>query len=156
MRLRQIVLNLLSNACKFTKNGSVVLQASRLPEPDGDRFTIAVRDTGIGLTDDQVSKLFQEFSQADSTTTRKYGGTGLGLAISRRLCRLMGGDIEVESTPGTGSTFTVTLPFVRDEEPGPTGTAAADLARPSTSADHESALSSSTMRRRPETSCGES
>jgi adenylate cyclase len=110
VRLRQIVLNLLSNACKFTNDGTVTLRAAREAVPGGDRVTISVEDTGIGLTDEQRSKLFQEFTQADSSTTRKYGGTGLGLAISRRLCRLMGGDIDVQSTLGAGSTFTLTLP----------------------------------------------
>jgi adenylate cyclase len=105
-RLRQIVLNLLSNACKFTERGEVRLGIGR----DSERITITVADTGIGMTAEQLDKLFQEFSQADSSTTRRYGGTGLGLAISRRLARLMGGDITVESTPGEGSTFTVWLP----------------------------------------------
>lgn len=110
VRLRQVVLNLLSNSCKFTKNGIITLRADREAGAGGDRVRISVQDTGIGLSEDQCAKLFQEFSQADSSTTRKYGGTGLGLAISRRLCRIMGGDIEVQSTVGVGSTFTVTLP----------------------------------------------
>jgi adenylate cyclase len=110
VRLRQVVLNLLSNACKFTRNGTVTLRAARIKAADGDWVMISVQDTGIGMTDEQVDKLFQEFSQADSSTTRKYGGTGLGLAISRRLCHLMGGDIEVQSAMGVGSTFTITLP----------------------------------------------
>jgi CheY-like chemotaxis protein/two-component sensor histidine kinase len=105
-RLRQIVLNLLSNACKFTEGGEVRLGIGR----ESDRITITVADTGIGMTAEQLGRLFQEFNQADSSTTRRYGGTGLGLAISRRLARLMGGDITVESTPGEGSTFTVWLP----------------------------------------------
>ncbi|MBM6581950.1 response regulator [Microvirga sp. BT689] len=110
VRLRQVVLNLLSNACKFTRNGTLTLRASRLTEPGGDSVMISVQDTGIGMTEEQRGKLFQEFSQADSSTTRKFGGTGLGLAISRRLCRLMGGDISVQSAVGAGSTFTVLLP----------------------------------------------
>jgi adenylate cyclase len=113
VRLRQVIFNLLSNACKFTRNGTVTLRANRETAPDGNRVSILVEDTGIGLTEDQCAKLFQEFTQADSSTTRKYGGTGLGLAISRRLCRIMGGDIEVQSTVGQGSTFTVTLPAGR-------------------------------------------
>jgi signal transduction histidine kinase/CheY-like chemotaxis protein/HAMP domain-containing protein len=113
VRLRQVIFNLLSNACKFTRNGTVTLRANRETAPDGHRVSISVEDTGIGLTEDQCAKLFQEFTQADSSTTRKYGGTGLGLAISRRLCRIMGGDIEVQSTVGQGSTFTVTLPAGR-------------------------------------------
>jgi signal transduction histidine kinase len=91
MRLRQTLLNLMSNANKFT-----------------ERSIISV--TGIGMTPEQMSRLFQEFSQADASTTRKYGGTGLGLAISKRFCQMMGGDITVESEPGTGSVFTVHLP----------------------------------------------
>jgi adenylate cyclase len=110
VRLRQVVLNLLSNACKFTQNGTITLRAGRSTGQDGDWVRIAVQDTGIGMTDEQVAKVFREFTQADSSTTRKYGGTGLGLTISRRLCRLMGGDIEAESAPGAGSTFTVMLP----------------------------------------------
>jgi signal transduction histidine kinase/DNA-binding response OmpR family regulator len=113
VRIRQVALNLLSNACKFTRNGTVTLRAIREVDSEGSRVTISVQDTGIGLTEDQCAKLFQEFTQADSSTTRKYGGTGLGLAISRRLCRIMGGDIEVHSTVGKGSTFTVTLPAGR-------------------------------------------
>jgi adenylate cyclase len=105
-RLRQIVLNLLSNACKFTEGGEVRLTVRREPAA----ITLSVADTGIGMTGEQLGRLFQEFSQADSSTTRRYGGTGLGLAISRRLARLMGGDITVESAPGVGSTFTVRLP----------------------------------------------
>lgn len=110
-RLRQVVLNLLSNACKFTENGEITLRASKILIEDEWWLDLAVSDTGIGLTPGQIDKLFQEFSQADSSTTRKYGGTGLGLAISRRLCQMMGGDIEVESVAGEGTTFTVKLPF---------------------------------------------
>ncbi|MBM1169454.1 response regulator [Microvirga arabica] len=110
VRLRQVLLNLLSNACKFTQGGTVTLRASRITDREGDRIAISVHDTGIGMTAEQRDRLFQEFSQADNTTTRKFGGTGLGLAISRRLCRLMGGDITVESTVGVGSTFSVSLP----------------------------------------------
>jgi PAS domain S-box-containing protein len=110
MRIRQILLNLLSNACKFTENGDVSLTAGRDRADGGDWFTFTVADTGIGMTAEQMAKVFEEFSQADSSTTRRYGGTGLGLAISRRLCHLMGGDITVNSTPGAGSTFTVRLP----------------------------------------------
>ncbi len=110
-RLRQIVLNLLSNACKFTEDGEITLTASTLGVGDKDWLELSVADTGIGLTQEQIGKLFQEFTQADTSTTRKYGGTGLGLAISRRLCLMMGGDIEVESAPGEGSTFTVKIPL---------------------------------------------
>jgi signal transduction histidine kinase/CheY-like chemotaxis protein len=116
MRLRQIVLNLLSNACKFTERGVVTLDARRERGADAaDWILISVADTGIGLAPDQLSRLFQEFSQADSSTTRKYGGTGLGLAISRRLAGMMGGDVSVESTPGQGSRFTFRIPALPAE-----------------------------------------
>src|SRR5262249_23722901 len=109
MRLRQILLNLLSNACKFTKQGEVALRARRVV--DGrDWIELAVADTGIGMTAEQQAKLFEEFTQADSSTARQYGGTGLGLAITRKLARMMGGDVTVTSEPGKGSVFTVRLP----------------------------------------------
>ena len=110
MRVRQIVLNLLSNACKFTEGGEISLTATRRTAGGKDWVRFGVADTGIGMTPEQQAKVFEEFSQADSSTTRKYGGTGLGLAISRRLCRMMGGDIELTSEPGVGSTFTARLP----------------------------------------------
>jgi PAS domain S-box-containing protein len=110
VRLRQVVLNLLSNACKFTERGEVVLEARREPSGEGDLIVVSVADTGIGITPEQMGRLFQEFMQADASTTSKYGGTGLGLAISRKLCRLMGGDIHVESAPGKGSRFTIRIP----------------------------------------------
>jgi signal transduction histidine kinase/CheY-like chemotaxis protein len=110
MRLRQILLNLLSNACKFTKGGMVRLKVARAEEAGQHWVDFAVSDTGIGMTEEQLGRLFQEFSQADASTTRQFGGTGLGLAISRRLCRIMGGDITVTSEPGKGSIFTVRLP----------------------------------------------
>ena len=113
-RVRQIVLNLLSNACKFTEGGEVSLTVARQTAGGKDWIQFVVADTGIGMTPEQQARLFQEFSQADSSTTRKYGGTGLGLAISRRLCRMMGGDIEVTSEPGAGSTFTARLPVAAD------------------------------------------
>jgi GAF domain-containing protein len=109
MRLKQILLNLLSNACKFTKEGEVALRVRKVA--DGrDWVELAVADTGIGLTAEQQAKLFQEFTQADSLTARRYGGTGLGLALSRKLARMMGGDVTVASEPGRGSVFTVRLP----------------------------------------------
>jgi PAS domain S-box-containing protein len=108
-RVRQVLLNLMSNACKFTDRGEVSLTVARV-EGDDDALTFTVKDSGIGMSPEQVAKLFQEFSQADSSTTRKYGGTGLGLAICRRLCRLMGGDVTVESAQDVGSTFTARLP----------------------------------------------
>jgi CheY-like chemotaxis protein len=110
MRLRQILLNLLSNACKFTKDGSIALRAAR-GEYDGRAFIeFGVTDTGIGMTPEQMGRLFEDFTQADATTARQYGGTGLGLAITRRLCQMMGGDVSVASEIGKGSTFTVRLP----------------------------------------------
>ena len=112
MRFRQTVLNLASNANKFTENGIVTI-AARAQQVDGrNEITIAVTDTGIGMTEEQMGRLFQEFSQADASTTRRYGGTGLGLAISRHFCRMMGGDIRVESRPGKGSIFTIRLPRI--------------------------------------------
>jgi signal transduction histidine kinase len=109
MRLRQILLNVLSNACKFTMEGEVKLQARRVA--DGrDWIELSVSDTGIGMTPEQQAKLFEEFSQADSSTARRYGGTGLGLAITRKLAWMMGGDVTVSSEPGKGSVFTVRLP----------------------------------------------
>jgi len=109
MRLRQILLNLLSNACKFTKAGKVKLAARKVS--NGSSFVeFAVSDTGIGMTAEQQAKLFEEFSQADATTAQKFGGTGLGLALSRKLARMMGGDVTVASEPGKGSVFTVRLP----------------------------------------------
>jgi CheY-like chemotaxis protein len=123
-KVRQAVFNLLSNASKFTKEGTIELNVARKGSAGGeDRITFAVSDTGIGMTAEQMDKLFQEFSQADASTTRDYGGTGLGLALSRRLCRMMGGDITVESEAGKGSTFTIRLPAEVPEltvEPGVT------------------------------------
>jgi CheY-like chemotaxis protein len=109
-RIRQILFNLLSNAVKFTERGEVVVRAGTAPLGGGrTRVMLAVRDTGIGLDAAQRARLFEPFSQADSSTTRRYGGTGLGLSIVRRLAQLMGGDVAVDSAPGEGSTFTVTL-----------------------------------------------
>jgi signal transduction histidine kinase len=109
MRLKQILLNLLSNACKFTKEGEVALRVRKVA--DGREWVeLAVADTGIGMTAEQQAKLFQDFTQADSLTARRYGGTGLGLAISRKLARMMGGDVTVTSEAGKGSVFTVRLP----------------------------------------------
>jgi signal transduction histidine kinase len=106
LRLRQCLLNLLSNACKFTRDGHVTLEIVS----EGDWVSFHVRDTGIGMTAAQQAKLFQEFSQVDDSTTRRYGGTGLGLALTKRFCDMMGGAIAVESEPGIGSTFTLRLP----------------------------------------------
>jgi signal transduction histidine kinase/DNA-binding response OmpR family regulator len=111
-KLRQSLLNLLSNAAKFTERGRITLAARRMAGPDGDRLQFVVSDTGIGMAPEQLQGLFQAFSQARSSTARDYGGTGLGLAITRHFCRLLGGDVAVESTPGKGSTFTLILPAV--------------------------------------------
>jgi GAF domain-containing protein/two-component sensor histidine kinase len=109
MRLRQILLNLLSNACKFTKQGEVALRARRVA--DGRHWIeLAVADTGIGMTPEQQAKLFEEFAQADASTAQRFGGTGLGLAITRKLARMMGGDVTAFSAPGNGSVFTLRLP----------------------------------------------
>ncbi len=109
-KVRQCLLNLLSNASKFTDHGCVTLQVAVAWDGAAERLRIAVSDTGIGMTEAQMARLFQSFSQADSSTTRRYGGTGLGLAISRQFARQMGGDITVTSEPGRGSTFTLELP----------------------------------------------
>ncbi len=110
-RLTQILLNLLSNACKFTQDGRVALSAAVRRRADGAWMEFTVTDSGIGISADQIGRLFKEFTQADATTQQKFGGTGLGLAISRRLCRMMGGDLTVESEPGKGSAFTARLPM---------------------------------------------
>ncbi|MCC2662124.1 MAG: two-component hybrid sensor and regulator [Geminicoccaceae bacterium] len=111
-KLRQNLLNLLSNAAKFTEGGRITLTARRIAASDGDRLQFDVADTGIGMTREQLERLFLAFSQAGATTSRDHGGTGLGLAITRHFCRLLGGDVTAESTPARGSTFTMTLPAV--------------------------------------------
>jgi GAF domain-containing protein/CheY-like chemotaxis protein len=134
IRVRQALLNLVSNANKFTSGGTVTITADQDEENGAEWITIAVSDTGIGMTAEQMGKLFQEFSQADSSTTRKYGGTGLGLAISRHFCRMMGGDITVKSEIGAGSTFTIRLPRLVGEEPAPLWEADVGQARPASDA----------------------
>ncbi len=110
-KIRQVLLNLLSNAAKFTESSTITLSVERGPGPDGsDWFAFAVKDAGIGMTEEQLAKLFQRFQQADASTTRKFGGTGLGLALTKAFSTMLGGDVEVVSTPGEGSTFTVRLP----------------------------------------------
>ena len=109
-KLRQALFNLLSNAAKFTREGEVTFSAARFARADKDWIRLAVADTGIGIAADKIEHLFEEFIQADLSTTREYGGTGLGLSISRRFCRMMGGDIAVTSEPGKGSVFTIELP----------------------------------------------
>jgi signal transduction histidine kinase len=133
-KVKQVLLNLLSNAAKFTEHGTITLSAKRGSAPSvqgngrgqagGDWVSFVVSDSGIGMTPQQMQNLFQAFSQADSSTTRRYGGTGLGLAISLSYCRMMGGDISVQSQPGVGSTFTVHLPAEvpdHQETSGPSG-----------------------------------
>jgi signal transduction histidine kinase len=132
MRLRQALLNLMSNANKFTERGTINIDGRQGQENGRDWITLAVADTGIGMTPEQMGRLFQEFSQASSTTASKYGGTGLGLAISQRFCRMMGGDITVESEPGRGSTFTIRLPRIVEApkvvaQPADTGQATAGM-----------------------------
>ncbi len=112
-KVRQTLFNLLSNAAKFTESGTIRLTATR--SPDSMRLFFDVADTGIGMTPAQLARLFQAFTQADDSTTRKYGGTGLGLVISRKFCQLMGGDISVQSTHGKGTTFRVDLPATVSE-----------------------------------------
>ncbi|MCV6638816.1 response regulator [Candidatus Albibeggiatoa sp. nov. NOAA] len=109
-KIRQSLLNLLSNACKFTEQGQIKLTVERFSEDDMDWIRFTVSDTGIGMTEEQQSKLFQAFTQADASTTRKYGGTGLGLVITKRFAEMLGGDVTVESVHGQGSTFVFHLP----------------------------------------------
>jgi signal transduction histidine kinase/CheY-like chemotaxis protein len=116
-KIRQMLFNLLSNACKFTHNGQVTLTVQRSVEGGAEWITLAVADTGIGMTPEQLEKVFDAFVQADASTTRKYGGTGLGLAITQRFVEMLGGRISVESEYGAGSTFTVRLPAQPLESP---------------------------------------
>ncbi|HEX9791610.1 MAG TPA: response regulator [Kiloniellales bacterium] len=122
-KVRQNLFNLLSNACKFAKGGDVRLSAKRIVRDDGNWLEFTVSDTGIGMTPEHLGKIFVAFTQADASTTKRFGGTGLGLAITRHFCHLLGGDISVESEEGKGSTFTILLPAqyhddaVRDQSP---------------------------------------
>jgi len=113
VKLRQCLFNLVSNAAKFTEAGRIVLRVTR----SGDEVVFSVADSGIGMTPEQLERLFERFTQADVSTTRRFGGTGLGLAITRAFCRLLGGDVEVSSTYGKGSTFTIRLPAEMPEQP---------------------------------------
>ena len=129
-KVRQALFNLLSNSSKFTDRGTVSLAVAREAGDAEDWMVFSVRDTGIGMTAEQLAKLFEAFTQADAATTRRYGGTGLGLALSRRLCRMMGGDVTVESEAGRGSTFTIRLPaHVADSVEEPAATAAVESPR---------------------------
>ncbi len=121
MKVRQSLMNLLSNACKFSQNSVIDLVISTQSHEREEYVSFAVCDRGIGMTSDQIAKLFQAFVQADESTTRKYGGTGLGLMISRRLCQMLGGDIRVSSELGKGSTFTIELPRIASAVLAPSG-----------------------------------
>jgi len=99
--------NLLSNACKFTRNGVIRIEFDRVQKKEREMVCFRISDTGIGMSQKQISRLFEPFTQADASTTRKYGGTGLGLAVTRSYCELMGGKITVESSAGAGTTFTM-------------------------------------------------
>ena len=114
-KLRQALFNLLSNAAKFTEGGTITLRVCRTPEQDGDRLTFAVEDTGIGMSPEQVERLFQRFVQADGSTTRRYGGTGLGLALTKAFAHLLGGDVTVASEVGRGTRFVLTVPATLTE-----------------------------------------
>lgn len=117
MKLRQSLINLLSNAAKFTQNGNIVLNVNHETINDNKWVVFAVKDTGIGLTAEQQNKIFDAFTQADESTTRRYGGTGLGLAITKKTCNLLGGDISVSSKVGEGSTFSIRLPLRCENNP---------------------------------------
>ena len=131
-KLRQTLFNLLSNAAKFTHDGTITLHANRIEQAGVDWLTLAVSDTGIGIAADKIEHVFKEFTQADGSTTRDYGGTGLGLAISRRFCQLLGGDLNVHSELGEGSTFSIRIPAILPEEhdlhPSADTVATADMA----------------------------
>jgi two-component system, NtrC family, sensor kinase len=131
-KVRQALFNLLSNACKFTERGTVSLAVRVEAEAGPGTVVFDVSDTGIGMTEAQLARLFQEFAQAEASTTRRFGGTGLGLALSRRLCRLMGGDVTVTSEPGRGSTFTIRLP-VEVTDPAAAAPAASPIGAPGAS-----------------------
>jgi signal transduction histidine kinase/CheY-like chemotaxis protein len=118
IKVRQGLFNLLSNAVKFTHEGNITLEAGRQSNGGGEWIVFRVTDTGIGLSPEQIAKLFKDFTQADASTTRKFGGTGLGLALTRRFCEMMGGEVAVRSMPGEGSIFTIKLPaVVREAKP---------------------------------------
>ena len=119
IKLRQCLINLLSNATKFTKDGRVELDVARHQRDDGAWLEFRVSDTGIGMTAEQTAKVFDSFTQADGETTQIYGGTGLGLTITKHFCRMMGGGVSVESEPGKGSTFTISLPAIAGDGPLP-------------------------------------
>jgi signal transduction histidine kinase len=110
MKVRQVLINLLGNACKFTENGQITLKVQLLSDHNGSNVIFKIMDTGIGIKPESLGTLFKAFTQEDNSTTRTYSGTGLGLSICQHMCILLGGDIDVQSTVGKGSCFTVTLP----------------------------------------------
>jgi len=114
-KFRQILMNLLSNAAKFTRKGKIIVTASRFMEDETDMLSISIQDTGIGMTKDQLEKVFDEFTQADDSTTREFGGTGLGLSICKKFAELMQGRIDVESTPDEGTCFTFVVPAIAED-----------------------------------------
>lgn len=118
IKVRQMLLNLMSNACKFTEEGTITLTVDKDGRGKDHTLVFSVADTGLGMTPEQMGSLFEEFTQADSSTSARFGGTGLGLAITRRFCHMMGGDVQVESAPGVGSTFSIRLPQNIDESLG--------------------------------------
>ena len=131
-KLRPMLFNLLSNACKFTQEGVVRLEADRTTEAGEDWLRFRVSDSGIGMNEEQLSRGFDEFSQADASTTKEYGGTGLGLPITKKFCEMLGGSINATSEPGQGSTFEIKLPAQApagaEEEVAPEATAGVELA----------------------------
>lgn len=116
VRVRQCLINLLSNACKFTENGQISVEIDTQTQWNHEKIIFRIADTGIGIPEDKIGHIFDEFRQADSSTTRKFGGTGLGLAISQKFCKMLGGGIDVSSQLGTGSIFTVCLPLLVHDE----------------------------------------
>ncbi|AWN49351.1 hybrid sensor histidine kinase/response regulator [Methylobacterium terrae] len=126
VKLRQCLFNLLSNAAKFTEGGTITLRAGREADASGEWLRFTVQDTGIGMSPEQVGRLFQRFTQADESTTRNYGGTGLGLALSRAFAQLLGGDITVESVEGQGTSFTLRVPAVAPEQTSEAESAASE------------------------------
>src|SRR5688572_1737123 len=117
-KVRQGLFNLVSNATKFTHGGQIKVEAERQVMDGTDWIMFRVSDTGIGLSSEQILRLFQSFTQADASTTRKFGGNGLGLALARRFCQMMGGDVTVHSVLGAGSVFTIKLPATINEQTG--------------------------------------
>ena len=136
-KLRQSLFNLLSNAAKFTERGRITLAARRILQNGDDVLEFKVSDTGIGMTGEQLGRLFQAFAQAEASTSRDYGGTGLGLAITRHFCRMLGGEVAAESTPGKGSTFAIVVPAIA---PDVKGEVAESAARPAPAPSHATVL----------------